>query len=67
MIKAKYIGVDNDLLQHGKVYEIKTHCIKWEGKSKLEVCFGERFRYRVLFDSLEKFLKFWRIVGVYHG
>lgn len=24
MIKARYIGVDNELLQSGKVYKIKT-------------------------------------------
>lgn len=67
MIKAKYLGVSNDLLQHGKVYEIKTYCTIWSGKPRLRVNFGERFRYCVHYEGLEKFLKYWRIEGVYHG
>ena len=29
MIKARYIGVDNELLQSGKVYKIKTISVMW--------------------------------------
>ena len=67
MIKAKYIGVDNPLLQSGKAYEIKTKCISAKGVPKLEVSFGERFRYCVRYKDLETFLKYWKVVGVYHG
>ena len=28
MIKARYIGVDNELLQSGKVYKIKTISVR---------------------------------------
>ena len=31
MIKARYIGVDNELLQSGKVYKIKTISVMWNG------------------------------------
>ena len=65
MIKARYNGVDNDLLQSGKSYEIKTEEIIWHGKPRLRVSFGERFRHCVHYASLEQFLKSWRIVGVY--
>lgn len=30
MIKARYIGVDNELLQSGKVYKIKTISVMWK-------------------------------------
>lgn len=42
MIKARYIGVDNELLQSGKVYKIKTISVMWNGKPRLRVAFGER-------------------------
>lgn len=67
MIKAKYTGVSNDLLVSGRNYEIKTQAIIWNGKPRLRVAFGERFRYQLHYPSLEVFLKNWRIVGVYHG
>lgn len=66
MIKARYLGVSNELLQHGKVYEIKTHTILWNGKPMLRVSFGERFRYCNHYNSLERFLKHWRVEAVYH-
>lgn len=66
MIKARYIGVDNELLQSGKVYKIKTLTTMWNGKPRLRVCFGERFRYRVHYGSLESFLKYWKVEAVYH-
>ena len=65
MIKARYTGVDNDLLQSGKVYEIKTSSIMWNGKPMLRVSFGERFRYCNHYNSLERFLKHWRVEAVY--
>ena len=34
MIKARYIGVDNELLQSGKVYKIKTISVMWNGKPR---------------------------------
>ena len=37
MIKARYIGVDNELLQSGKVYKIKTISVMWNGKPRLRV------------------------------
>lgn len=57
MIKARYIGVDNELLQSGKVYKIKTISVMWNGKPRLRVAFGERFRYWVHYGSLEEFLE----------
>lgn len=65
MIKAKYIGRDipENSLFYGKNYEIKTFC---RGNC-LEVSYGDRFRKKVKFNSLESFLKNWKIVGVYHG
>ena len=57
MIKARYIGVDNELLQSGKVYKIKTISVMWNGKPRLRVAFGERFRYWVHYGSLEEFLR----------
>ena len=39
MIKARYIGADNELLQHGKLYEIKTLTTVWNGKPRLRVSF----------------------------
>lgn len=65
MIKARYTGVDNELLQSGKVYEIKTSSVIWNGKPRLRVAFGERFRYWVHYASLESFLKFWEVEAVY--
>jgi len=66
LIKAKYIGVDTGVLQSGKVYEIKTKCVSMgAGAPRLEVSFGERFRYCVWYRDLEIFLKFWKVVGVY--
>lgn len=67
MIKARYIGVDNELLQSGKVYKIKTISVMWNGKPRLRVVFGERFRYWVHYSSLEEFLKRWKVEAVYHG
>lgn len=67
MIKAKFLGVSNDLLQYGKEYEIKTQCVIWNGKPRLRVAFGERFRYWVHYGSLEGFLKCWKVRAVYHG
>lgn len=67
MIRARYIGVDNELLTNGRSYEIKTVTTMWNGKPRLRVAFGERFRYWVHYDSLEKFLKSWRVEAVYHG
>lgn len=67
MIKARYIGVDNELLQSGKVYKIKTISVMWNGKPRLRVAFGERFRYWVYYGSLEEFLKRWKVEAVYHG
>ena len=67
MIKARYIGVDNELLQSGKVYKIKTISVMWNGKPRLRVAFGERFRYWVHYGSLEEFLKRWKVEAVYHG
>lgn len=69
MIKARYIGVDNELLQSGKVYKIKTISVMWmwNGKPRLRVAFGECFRYWVHYGSLEEFLKRWKVEAVYHG
>ncbi len=67
MIKARYLGVDNQLLQHGKLYPLKTHCVLWEGKPSLRVRFGESFCYWVHYTSLESFLKSWKVEVVYHG
>lgn len=61
------IGVDNELLQSGKVYKIKTISVMWNGKPRLRVAFGERFRYWVHYGSLEEFLKRWKVEAVYHG
>jgi hypothetical protein len=66
MIMARYLGVSNEILQHGKMYQIKTHCINWQGKAYLEVSFGERFRYCVRYGSLEGFLKYWKVEVIYH-
>lgn len=65
MIKARYTGVNNPLLQNGKAYEIKTATIMWNGKPMLRVSFGERFRYCNHYPNLERFLKHWRIEAVY--
>lgn len=65
MIKARYLGVDNPLLQHGNVYKIKTTTILWKGSPRLRVSFGERFRYCNHYPNLERFLKQWRIEAVY--
>lgn len=37
------------------------------GKPRLRVAFGERFRYWVHYGSLEEFLKRWKVEAVYHG
>lgn len=66
MIKARYTGISNELLQSGKVYKIKTNSVMWNGKPRLRVAFGERFRYWLHYDRLESFLKYWRIEAVYH-
>lgn len=66
MIKARYTGVSNELIQSGKVYKIKTRSVMWNGKPLLRVAFGESFRYWVHYGSLESFLKYWRVEAVYH-
>lgn len=66
MIKARYIGVSNEILQYGKVYKIKTSSVMWHGKPRLRVAFGERFRYWVHYSNLESFLKCWKVEAVYH-
>lgn len=60
MIKARYIGVDNELLQSGKVYPIKTRCTG----NKLVVSVRV---YKFEYNSLEEFLKRWKVEAVYHG
>ena len=65
MIKARYTGVDNELLQSGKVYKIKTSSVIWNGKPRLRVAFGDRFRYWIHYSSLENFLKYWKVEVVY--
>ena len=41
--------------------------LMWNGKPRLRVAFGERFRYWVHYGSLEEFLKRWKVEAVYHG
>lgn len=65
MIKAEYKGVSNECLQSGKVYEIKTSSVMWNGKPRLRVAFGKRFRYWIHYYSLEEFCKYWRVRAVY--
>lgn len=43
MIKARYIGVDNELLQSGKVYKIKTISVMWNGKPQIKSSFWRAF------------------------
>lgn len=59
MIKARYIGVECEL-QSGKVYPIKTRCTG----NKLVVSVRA---YRFEYNSLEEFLKRWKVEAVYHG
>lgn len=59
MIKARYIGVECEL-QSGKVYPIKTRCTG----NKLVVSVRA---YKFEYNSLEEFLKRWKVEAVYHG
>lgn len=67
MIKARYLGVTNQTLTHDRAYPIQTYCVIWEGKPRLRVCYGERFKCWVHYKSLESFLKSWKVEAVYHG
>ena len=62
MIKAKFIGESNVLIQTGDICKIKTSIAMWEGKPRLRVSFGERFRYWVHYSSVEDFLKYWEVL-----
>lgn len=57
MIKARYIGVECEL-QSGKVYPIKTRCI---GNRLVVSVRAYKFEY----NSLEEFLKRWKVEAVY--
>lgn len=59
MIKARYIGAECEL-QSGKVYPIKTRCT---GKKLVVSVRVYKFEY----NSLEEFLKRWKVEAVYHG
>lgn len=59
MIRARYIGVDCEILS-GKVYPISTQC---RGNRLIVSVRSCKFTYR----SLEQFLKSWRVEAVYHG
>ena len=59
MIKAEYIGVDDDPLQSGKIYKISTRCVR----GRLEVAVKHGIKS---YPSLEKFLKEWKVKAVYH-
>ena len=59
MIKARYIGAECEL-QSGKVYQIKTRCTG----NKLVVSVRV---YKFEYNSLEEFLKRWKVEAVYHG
>lgn len=59
MIKARYIGVECEL-QSGEVYPIKTRCTG----NKLVVSVRS---YKFEYNSLEEFLKRWKVEAVYHG
>lgn len=59
MIKARYIGAECEL-QSGKVYPIKTRCTG----NKLVVSVRA---YKFEYNSLEQFLKSWKVEAVYHG
>lgn len=67
MIKAKFLGVDNGILKSGKDYEIKAYCVICDGKPKLRVIYGKQIKYKAHYESLEEFLKSWRVKGVYRG
>lgn len=60
MIKAKYMGVDCEELEAGRVYKISTRCT---GGSLVVSCRNVKLPYH----SLEQFLKEWKVVAVYHG
>ena len=60
MIKARYLGVDNESLHSCKVYKISTYCTG----NKLVVSVRNEKR---AYSCLEKFLKEWKVEAVYHG
>lgn len=64
MIKARYIGIDCQRVLSGKVYNISTYC----ERDKLRVVVkGKNFHYTFTYNSLEKFLKDWKVEAVCHG
>ena len=60
MVKAVYMGVDDNPLQNGRVYKISTFC----SGNRLVVSVRNTKR---VYHSLEGFLKEWRVKAVYHG
>lgn len=57
MIKAKYLGIDTDRIDSGRIYPISTQC---RGNNLIVTVRSEKKLYR----SLEMFLKDWKIISV---
>ena len=59
MIKAEYLGIDEEPLEHGRIYLITTRC----RDNKLVVSVRN---VKLCYSSLEQFLKYWKVRAV-HG
>ena len=59
MIKAVYLGIDDNPLESGRVYKITTQC---RGDMLVVSVRGIKRSYR----NLEQFLKEWKVRAVYH-
>lgn len=66
MIVAKYTGIDDMGLKHGKSYKIRTNTSISGDRALLNVrIVGSSIKCS--YSNLESFLKFWRIVAVHRG
>lgn len=60
MIKAEYLGISEEPLEHGRVYKISTRC----RDNKLVVSVRNVKRS---YTCLEQFLKEWKVRAVFSG
>lgn len=63
MIRAKYLGVDCQRVHKNECYEISTRC---KGDYLVVLTEGKGFKYTFSYNSLEQFLKEWKVEAVYH-
>lgn len=66
MILAKYTGIDDMGLKHGKVYKIRTYTAISGNSASLNI-YVVGSKLKCSYHNLESFLKFWRIVAVHRG